>query len=658
MKKLMTTMAALVTGLCVWADSETSFTKLENVFDASSAVEEWAADTTTGGKWGGSTETLLTDTSKVELTTIDEKKVLKLETGSDRLIRYINADTSAFTIAESNVYFDVHLDTLGESLDNLPENLPDDAKFVLFMLDASSAFEGETGALTGTNLYAIAGNPDGNGGKVLLKYRCTELGNTRLTIKGYSNVLTDTATPCAGYLVFKDGEDSATSGQAPLQIELVYPISDNTVDWANGISMSDYLDGKVKSTVSTWSRSLALSIQNNTAGASLTSLDFVGRARVSKVEINNTGFAFIGADSQDAGIALENVEIDVDPSECYDATNQKFTGGGVIYARSTSRDTLPIVTVSKGGSYLTPVEKGSGYWSGHDDYDYAWSYAFSAGNDIGFTAVSAAVSAKLTDSNGKTTSVSFTSLAAALADQSVKDATSAEFTLNADAEIGNIMPENEFVLDLNGKTITGTNSEGIDAIVAPGGKFTLKDSSDPQTGRIVVAENATKGDAFDFVAAVSLMGEVEVLFEGGIIDGAVLVDSEFGGSFTLSGGSYLASANTDDTSAFTLADYVAKSEGKAATKQTIGEVDYWVVGDAAAETTWATVLGDADTDGAYKIDDAADLKDFAANVGVLPTAGVSFKLTGNITLNIPSDGSAALAGIGSPNAKDQLGTET
>ncbi len=81
-----------------------------------------------------------------------------------------------------------------------------------------------------------------------------------------------------------------------------------------------------------------------------------------------------------------------------------------------------------------------------------------------------------------------------------------------------------------------------------------------------------------------------------------------------------------------------------------------------ASKAWTNILGEPDTDGAYKIDDATDLLAFAkhvngADVDALATAGVTFKLTADIALTIPEDGSASIAGIGIPNAKELLSAE-
>ena len=82
-----------------------------------------------------------------------------------------------------------------------------------------------------------------------------------------------------------------------------------------------------------------------------------------------------------------------------------------------------------------------------------------------------------------------------------------------------------------------------------------------------------------------------------------------------------------------------------------------------ASKAWTNVLGAPDANGAYKIDDATDLLAFAKHVNgtdgetALETAGVTFKLTADIALTVPADGSASIAGIGIPNAKELLSAE-
>ena len=76
--------------------------------------------------------------------------------------------------------------------------------------------------------------------------------------------------------------------------------------------------------------------------------------------------------------------------------------------------------------------------------------------------------------------------------------------------------------------------------------------------------------------------------------------------------------------------------------------------DATSTTfTWADYLGEA-VDGAYEIDDLAELKLFqkgVANTNELTTANTTFKLTANITLDAP------WPGIGLQNGKDVYNTQ-
>ena len=78
---------------------------------------------------------------------------------------------------------------------------------------------------------------------------------------------------------------------------------------------------------------------------------------------------------------------------------------------------------------------------------------------------------------------------------------------------------------------------------------------------------------------------------------------------------------------------------------TVSETTAVAVPNAVAKTAWAKLLGNA-VNGAYEIDDLVELKAFQANVGTLTTAGETFKLTANITLD------AAWPGIGIQNGKD------
>ena len=75
---------------------------------------------------------------------------------------------------------------------------------------------------------------------------------------------------------------------------------------------------------------------------------------------------------------------------------------------------------------------------------------------------------------------------------------------------------------------------------------------------------------------------------------------------------------------------------------------------SVAELNWASYLGTA-VDGAYEIDDLAELKAFQANVGTLATAGETFKLTADIALDEAWEGIGIKAGkdlVNGANTKD------
>ena len=701
MKKLMTMMAALVTGLCVWADSGAA---LKNTFDASTAT---ASDWTTG--WSGDALT------NNKVTFDDDKNVLVLTSGVDRLTRNVN-DGSVYAIGDEGAFFDVHMDALCQALDEIP-TLPDGARFALFFFDATEAENKSDYTPTGVGLYAIAGDPSAVGtGRLLLYFgtadtssATTEGGKAvRFTIKNYGNVLkSSVGTSCPGYMIYQDKDDASYSsgGERPLQITKAFPITGTTVDWANPVNIGTvYTANKFLDLVKANMDRIALSIVDG--DPTVTALDFQGNANISKVVMSNdaTKFPFIGKDVATGslnigdGLAVTVIDASQNSTEYTEAKIVTLTGNATIYAKATGTE-KPVVKVTADDSVLTEVSDGL-----PTGYTHGWSYNYGSGADVTISAVAAGVSVTI---DGTTSS--YETLADALSALSTAENT-ASVTLLNDATLALTTDENGYItlagsdvtIDLNGKTLTGTKAEGVEAnclFFINGGATTIKDTVGG--GRIVSADVPAI-----YLASGSLVTEGDFY-----VDGAVTVHSDWSASakqsITLSGGSYLASANSTegDTPAFTHAAYLAK--GKAATKQTIGEVDYWVVGEqttvqytvtfvtpdptgSADPTTsevkveenttvtevtptavegwtflgwyvtedgkvseekfdfttpimanitltakwsnWATVLGDADTDGAYKIDDETDLKAFAANVGVLPTVGVSFKLTGSIAL--------------------------
>ena len=683
MKKLMITMVALASGLAAWT---------ANAAGDGSQGSSWVASDKTADTWNGDslwksdTEGLLDNAEKVSFVydeTDTSKNCLTLSTGTDIVKRAINAD-ELYTVSQGQYYFDVNMDLLGQALDTVP-TLSDDDKFALFLLDCDefkdSMSSNQWVNVKGTNLCAIALDPKTNN-KILLVYNQNSAsslfggGDSRVTIQAYADVTGNADAPVPGFVVYLNG--NSASETSPLGIEYVVPYDkDNSAPaWANLKSVGEYsyLVGKIASSLNQKRLKIAMSLVGGTNGQKMKGLSFAGNAEISSVAMQVDAPIKIEEDSKTVTVKCKHVTVAVETDGfTYEDGKLSGTAGQTCTFSVTPEEGYPVIKVI---GDVTLAEDGK------------YTYTYVEGDEISFTACALGATVTIDD-----VATQYASLEEALAAITEAGASSAKIVLAADATIGNIEFENptEIVLDLMGKTITGTNTSGIDAIIAPNGNFTLTDSSESKTGRIVVDENATIGDGFDSVAAISLMNEGNVLIEAGIIDGAVLVSSDYPSTFSISGGKFLASANTaeqegegegtdeevteadanaetdtptdtTETTAeqtFALADYVV--EGK---KAELNEAkDYWVIVDDSTPVakTWADYLGEADTeDGAYKIDDATDFAQFAKGVADgLATKDVTFKLTGNIDLSSSTreDGSTTI-GIGVQNAKDMVNQAT
>ena len=679
MKKLMTMMALLASGVM-------AFGEMNAKFDASTAT----TDTWTTG-WSGATAKATLDT---------DNNVLKISSGSDAVSRLVNTDASKLLLSDAtpNAYFDVSLDVLGQAMDEVPVIADEDstkpAKLALFLLDTTD-IEGVATDDKGTNLYAIAGNP--NGGKLLVRFKTdvTSLlsGKSRLTVQTYYNVLANTQNQWCGFAIYKDGGTLAGT-ITPENIDRTFSYNDDgtTVNWSSADILSSYLmsgENKIATKLSKKRRAILLSIESGVGGQSFTQLDFVGNVNVSTVESTLTKYDFIADDEAPttANVTLSGVSITVDPAEAYDSQ-----------ANTLSADCTITVKKDEGLDVL----KYTGEGLAKQD-DGTFKYTFVAGNDISFTAAAASVTL-----NGE----AYETLAEALTagTQAGGGTLSLKTDLNATVidklENGCLLLEGGWTLDLAGKNIVGTGeaTDNHGVVYLAGGTLVITNS----TTELGFIESTTA----DRPAVCCESEDAKLSIYGGIIKGSIrdiVLESEEEDSEEVSEGAPDVTPNVTIYGGYFTVEPNALwiAEGKAATKQTIDEVDYWVVGEqttvqytvtfvtpdptgSADPTTnevkveentpvteetptavegwtflgwyvtedgkvseekfdfttlitanitltakwsnWATVLGDADTDGAYKIDDETDLKAFAANVGVLPTAGVTFKLTQSIAL--------------------------
>jgi hypothetical protein len=147
-----------------------------------------------------------------------------------------------------------------------------------------------------------------------------------------------------------------------------------------------------------------------------------------------------------------------------------------------------------------------------------------------------------------------------------------EITLTEDTTLPKTLEINgaSVTLDLNGQNLTLGDKAIIDAAE---GTLTINDSSDEKTGRVTFNETSTGAD---YEHGILADDEAKLVINAGTFDVVV-----YGDPAEINGGKFIAKYNTEEPGEegeeekYLLDDFV--SSRKEATKQTIGNTDYWVV---------------------------------------------------------------------------------
>lgn len=553
MKKLMILMAAVATSaFALGADS------LKNVFDAATS-----SDLSSWGVPVGDDKAVLAN------------GVLTLATGSDAASYWVKDKSNPYAMGD-NLYFDVSLDLLGQALDEVP-TLPNDAKLALFLLDTTEI----DGAPAGTNLYALAKHPTDTE-TVLMELRAdvealTKTGNdmfTRLTVQTYKNVFKSGGTPNSAFVVYQDGGATEGATTSPVPLNRYYTFKeDGSVNWKSPKSVDGaYLSGVLDATVSGKRTCLLLSVKSAVDGQSFTALDFMGNAKIQKVEINDSGFDFIAADVKVTTITLEGVSITVDPASAYDATK------GTLSASCTIT-----VTKNPGMEILTYTPMGNDYLV--DNKDGTFTYTYAEGNGVSFTAVAACATV-----NGK----AYETIEEVLTALGELTEAGQSGTLKLSRDIagddladGFLSLSGTVTLDLAGKKIVAPVSvDGLGTVTCSGGSLTILDSAtggciesegeggvavcSAEDSTILIKSGVFKGQIRDVIleaADEEAQGSEEEPVEGETTteEGA---SEEVAASITITGGSF--SVEPDER---------LIAEGYVATQ---GEDGYWTVAQGTA----------------------------------------------------------------------------
>lgn len=442
MKKLMILTAALATGIMAYGE-------LSNKFDAANPGDDWTVG------WTGATAKATLD---------QEGGVLKIATGSEALERYVSADGKAFDMVGNELYFDVSLDLLGQALDEIP-TIPSDARLALFLLDTTEI----DGAPAGTNLYAVAQNP--NGGKILAKMMTSAdsllTAKSRITVQAYKNVLKGGNN--SGFVLYLNG--GAVSGTVdPVKIDRTYSFASDgsTVDWnSRDLLAQGYLFNALNAELAAKRECMLLNLQAKVDGQSFNTLGFTGNASLSTVEVTGDRYGFIAEDKAPdvASVTLSGVTISVNPAEAYNEAS------GTLNANCTITVNLDAgLDILKFGASvedtLTKNENGT------------FSYEYSAANDIFFTAVASSVS--VGDKAYETVADAVSALGQKGTLRLNRNLTGADFT------DGFLIFEGggEYVLDLAGKNIVaaGDSTDGHGVVYLAEGKLTIINSDETNVG--------------------------------------------------------------------------------------------------------------------------------------------------------------------------------
>ena len=553
MKKLLVMMSAVALGAFAWADgllTGEGFDKLEPgaldtsgtawaapAGEATLTVTEWGAD-----KWLDERPTLPSEVAA------DETNFLAVKTTfGDPLTRYV-ADSEGVTVGDNGLFFDslVKLTATDEQPDL---DKYGDEKLVVYAQDFTEA---ETPKAE-TNLMVAAKYIDTDGASSVKHYNLGAIDVDvwhRLTIKMIKMNASE-----VGFEVFVD------------------KIARDSKETFKSIEKDGY-DLTVTARALNNAKKLFPSIASTT---SILGVAFDGQGSVDDIAFTDTEPAF-AKDSY--------FEISWDEH----VTAVEYTA----YGETTTATESPIsIPYSEGMTVaINPTfEAGSGDSDGWALKDVA---TYNCNYDSGVLTASGENPTAMINSKDKTARVyvtigegepvAYPTFAEAIA--SVESA--ATLKLNKSVDIGLVeVEEDVFVtegtigtkditIDLNGKTVTGT-AEGFEGYVfnAVGGKLTILDGSEGQTGRIVPA---TGNLGVVYVGSVDEDTIANLDVQGGTFDGLVAVDPgdedpESGypaATATIAAGKFLDESAAES---FYLEEYIDDDSQLADEK----DGDYWVV---------------------------------------------------------------------------------
>ena len=564
MKKLIATMAAIVTGFAAWAlPSWTSFEGSAEFSDGALVVDgtTWStngAPTLTQGTYGtsevypygGDKGNRYEEFGNTQANYLDVKT-----TFGQPLERLVNVTVEA----DTPVYFDQLVKfTATDEAPNL--DLYTNEKLVIYALDKS---ELETGATPSTNLMVVAG-----------RYASGELSSAtydfgeididewhRLTIKAikaYNNT-------ALGFEIFLDGVALAYSGSNKAYDSTAVA---NLTTGATALNQAQKIVASLDDTAST-----------------VDAVGFDGQGAIDDVMATETP---PGEWAKDKNVMLKWDHTTLD-GLTYTAHGQTTE----LVGDDLSADSAAIPYMSGMEITVNPTFKQN--W-GFDEF--AGSGFSVNGMTLTITAdnaeptiVAKDVTPRIEYVVGDTTNY-YPTFAAALTNVSsgtLKLKMPVSVGLNAGGGTeGTIESDKNITIDLAGQTITGTATVPEGYVNVLGGSLTIMDSSGNDSGSVVMGAGTSYAGVVSVGSIINENHEEEIgtlAISGGTFGGAVVVDPGYddedpeesypAGEASLTGGKYQYSSNKTSSDEFTLADYVA--DGYTAAKDDDETPGYWVI---------------------------------------------------------------------------------
>ena len=478
MKKLMTMLAAVGMAFGLFAEEPDP---IVDTNDFASVTQESFSNDTQWTYNGAATKPI----DKVWVA----NSLLNLATGSDKVQRTFVPNGAA--VIEDAIYLDANIN-FEDPFDEAPViSDSDNAKIAAFVLDNSGIIEelgSDAAVAASTNLYAIAGYYNGEEWeKRAFMFATSELEGIaskttkQLTIKAYGDVMDGAATRM-GFRFFLNGDRSR------------------------------YAD-----------RSLVLGLTE--FAGTLTGFDLAGKGELANFTLTTASPAFIDGDSQTVTLNLTDAQVTVTGAIDYDQSSITFAKGDSITVTAT---------YTEGKSDIVKWTKNDvDIMNDVTDNTYSWT---PNNNDV--LAISAKAAGAYVDG------VPFESFfgddgALAYVNQNGGTLKLADNVAAVAEECSAIAFDStkQIVLDLNGKTIKGSDPSDASVTVAYGTTLIITNSA-VEAGHVAVPYGSKDGGKTYESGTDSVKNNGSLVIAGGIMDGKVTIE-DGATAATITGGTFM-----------------------------------------------------------------------------------------------------------------------